>query len=301
MVNDSSELISAEFPFQKQKVEILGSRIAYVDVGASEGYATVFLHGNPTSSYAWRNIIPHISGKSRCVAPDLIGFGDSDKVADLQYRVADHQRYLDAFLTAVLPNERITLVIHDWGSALGFDWARRHEKRIAGIAFFEFVLPAPNWDVFPPAVADHFKPFRDPKLGRELLINQNVFIEKVLPLNIMRQLSEEEMTVYRRPFLQLESREPLWRFPNEIPIEGYPADVWEKVNNYIGWLLKTDIQKLFFWAEPGVVITKETVDTLIKKLQNTKIVHLGSGLHYFQEDHPHTIGREIAQWLPLKQ
>ncbi|KAM0263199.1 hypothetical protein ACHAQJ_001354 [Trichoderma viride] len=219
MAHDSCQPISAEFPFEKQRVDVFGSQIAYVDVGVSEGYATVFLHGNPTSSYVWRNIIPHVSGKSRCVAPDLIGFGDSDKIAGLQYRVADHQRYLDAFLNAVLQVEKITLVIHDWGSALGFDWARRNEKRIAGLAFFEFVLPTPSWDVFPPAVADQFKSFRDPKLGWELLINQNVFIEKVLPLNILRQLSEEEMTQYRRPFLELESREPLWRFPNEIPTE----------------------------------------------------------------------------------
>ncbi|KAL7894391.1 Alpha/Beta hydrolase protein [Trichoderma sp. SZMC 28014] len=173
-------------------------------------------------------------------------FGDSDKVVGLEYRVADHQRYLDAFLDTLLPTEKVTLVIHDWGSATGFDWARRHEDRVPGITFFEFVLPVPNWDVFPPIFAESFKAFRDPILGRELLINQNVFIEKVLTLNILRQLSEEEMGQYRRPFLQLESREPLWRFPNKIPIEGYPADVWENVNKYVDWLLHTDIQKLVF-------------------------------------------------------
>ncbi|KAL7782358.1 Alpha/Beta hydrolase protein [Trichoderma afarasin] len=301
MAYDSSQLISAEFPFEKQKIEILGSHIAYVDVGASEGTATIFLHGNPTSSYVWRNIIPHVCDKSRCIAPDLIGFGDSDKVAGLEYKIADHQRYLDAFLDAVLPTEKVTLVLHDWGSALGFDWARRHQDRVIGLSFFEFVLPAPSWDVFPPAVAENFVPFRDPKLGRELLINQNVFIEKVLPLNVLRKLSEEEMKQYRRPFLQLESREPLWRFPNEIPIEGHPADVWEKVTKYIDWLSHTDIPKLFFWAEPAVVITKDTVENFVKKLHNTKIVHLGPGLHYFQEDYPHTIGREIAQWLPQQK
>ncbi|PON30110.1 hypothetical protein TGAM01_v201477 [Trichoderma gamsii] len=166
-----------------------------------------------------------------------------------------------AFLDTLLPTERIALVIHDWGSALA----------LTG----HFVLPVPNWDVFRPTFAENFKAFRDPILGRELLINQNVFIEKVLPLNILRQLSEEEMGQYRRPFLQLELRESLWRFPNEIPIEGYPADVWENVNKYVDWLLHTDSQKLVFWAETAVIITKETVENFVKKLQNTKIVYLG--------------------------
>ncbi len=173
----------------------------------------------------------------RCVAPDLIGFGDSDKIDGLAYRVTDQQRYLDAFLDAVLPTEKLTLVIHDWGSALGFDWARRHEDRVAGIAFMEFVLPADSWDVFPPNLGESFRPFHDPKLGRELLIGQNVFIEKVLPLGVFRRLTEEEMTHYRRPFLEPASREPVWRFPNEIPIAGEPADVWEKVQKYVAWLL----------------------------------------------------------------
>jgi haloalkane dehalogenase len=298
MATDTSEQISADFPFIKQKVTIIGSQMAYVDTGSSSGSATVFLHGNPTSSYLWRNVIPHVSVRSRCVAPDLIGFGDSDKVTDLAYRVEDHQRYLDAFLDAVLPTEKLTLVVHDWGSALGFDWARRHEDRVAGLAFMEFVLPADNWDVFPPEVANNFRPFRDPVLGRELLINQNVFIEKVLPLGILRQLTDEEMSHYRRPFLDPASREPLWRFPNEIPIAGSPADVWEKAQKYITWLLETDLPKLFFWATPAIIITKETAESFIEKFRNTKSVNLGPGLHYLQEDYPHTIGREIAQWLP---
>jgi haloalkane dehalogenase len=298
MATDLSEQISAAFPFEKRRVTVIGSQMAYVDTGSSSGSATVFLHGNPTSSYLWRNIIPHVSASSRCVAPDLIGYGDSDKVAGLDYRVEDHQRYLDAFLDAVLPTEKLTLVVHDWGSALGFDWARRHEDRIAGLAFMEFVLPAESWDVFPPDVANNFKPFRDPVLGRELLINQNVFIEKVLPLGILRQLTDEEMSHYRQPFLDPASREPLWRFPNEIPIAGNPADVWEKVQKYIAWLLETDIPKLFFWATPAIIITEETAKSFIEKFRNTKSVFLGPGLHYLQEDYPHIIGREVARWLP---
>jgi len=298
MAADSSEPISAHFPFEKRKAEVLGSQMAYVDVGISSGSAIVFLHGNPTSSYLWRNIIPHVSSKSRCVAPDLIGFGDSDKVTGLEYRVVDHQRYLDAFLDAILPTEKLTLVIHDWGSALGFDWARRHEDRVIGIAFMEFILPVDSWDMLPKIVADNFRPFRDPKLGRDLLIDQNVFIEKVLPLGILRQLTSEEMTHYRRPFLEPASREPVWRLPNEIPIEGKPADVLEIAQKYIAWLLETDVPKLFFWVTPAINITKDVAEKFSQQLRNIKTVFLGPGLHYVQEDHPHAIGREIAQWLP---
>jgi haloalkane dehalogenase len=300
MATDNPQEISAEFPYQKRRADVLGAQMAYVDVGRSSGSATVFLHGNPTSSYLWRNIIPYISDKSRVVAPDLIGFGDSDKVTGLEYRVVDQQRYLDAFLNAVLPTEKLTLVVHDWGSALGFDWARRHEERVSGLVFMEFILLAASWDVFAPAVAENFRPFRDAKLGRELLIHQNVFIEKVLPSGVLRQLSDQEMRHYRQPFLETAAREPLWRFPNEIPIEGKPADVWEKVHKYMEWLLKTELPKLFFWATPGVIITKDTAETFIKELKNTESVYLGPGLHYLQEDYPHDIGRELDQWLSVQ-
>ncbi|KAH8660557.1 Alpha/Beta hydrolase protein [Xylariales sp. PMI_506] len=298
MAADTPESISAAFPFTKQRVPIFGSQMAFVDIGISSGSATIFLHGNPTSSYLWRNIIPHVSANSRCVAPDLIGFGDSDKIAGLEYRVADQQRYLDTFLDTVLPTERLTFVLHDWGSALGFDWARRHQERVAGLCFMEFVIAADDWNVFHPGVAEIFRPFRDPKLGRQLLIDDNVFVEKVLPGGAVRELTEEEMAHYRQPFLDPASREPVWRFPNEIPIAGEPADVWEKVQTYMTWLLKTDIPKLFFWVSPGVIITPNTAEQFMQKLRNTKGVYLGSGRHYVQEDHPHTIGREIAQWLP---
>ncbi|KAH7120687.1 Alpha/Beta hydrolase protein [Dactylonectria macrodidyma] len=301
MATDSSEQISADFPFEKRKVWVLGSQMAYVDVGSSSGSAIVFLHGNPTSSYLWRNIIPHVSAKSRCVAPDLIGFGDSDKVKGLAYRVADHQRYLEIFLDAILPTEKLTLVVHDWGSALGFDWARCHEDRIAGLAFMEFVLPADSWDTFQKDVANNFRPFREAQLGRELIINQNVFVETVLPGGVVRPLTEEEMRHYRRPFLEPEAREPVWRFPNEIPVAGEPADVWEKAKKYMAWLPHTEFPKLFFWATPAIIITEDKAENFIREFENMKSVNLGAGLHYFQEDHPHAIGREIAQWLPVSE
>ncbi|KXH60335.1 twin-arginine translocation pathway signal [Colletotrichum nymphaeae SA-01] len=290
--------VSAEFPFEKSRVHLLGSDMAYVDTGSSPGSATLFLHGNPTSSYLWRNIIPHIAGKSRCIAPDLIGFGDSDKVPGLEYRVADHQRYLDAFLDVVLPTEKITLVLHDWGSALGFDWARRHEDRIAGLALMEFMHPSSSWETAPKAMADNFKPFREPGLGRQLIIDQNVFIERILPGSIVRQLSEEEMTEYRRPFLDPASREPLWRFPNEIPIEGQPAEVAEIAEKYMAWLFQTELPKLFFWVTPGGTIGEERAVEFMKKLRNTRSIYLGPGVHFVQEDHPLAIGREISHWLP---
>ncbi|KAH8894651.1 alpha/beta-hydrolase [Thozetella sp. PMI_491] len=298
MTTGPPELIPADFPFTMRRIQVLDSHIAYVDVGNSTASATVFLHGNPTSSYLWRNVIPHVSSKSRCIAPDLIGFGDSGKVPGLAYRVADQQRYLDAFLDAVLPTETITLVLHDWGSALGFDWARRHQGRVVGLCFMEFVVPADSWDVFPPEVAANFRPFRDPKLGRQLLIDQNIFVEKVLPGSVIRKLTEVEMAHYRQPFLDPASREPVWRFPNEIPIAGEPADVWDKVQLYMAWLFETNIPKLFFWVSPGVIITPDTAEKFMQKLRNTRGVYLGAGRHYVQEDHPHAIGREIAQWLP---
>lgn len=233
------------------------------------------------------------------MAPDLIGFGDSDKVAGLEYRVVDHQRYIDAFLDAILPTEKLTLVFHDWGSALGFDWARRNESRIAGIAFTEFMPTAASWEALPQVMADNFRAFRDLKLGRELLIEQNLFIEKVLPFSIVRQLSEEEMTHYRRPFLEKSSREPVWRFPNEISIAGEPADVWERAQKYMTWLFGTDLPKLYYWVSPGGTITEDKAKEYIQQFRNTKSVHLGQGIHFVQEDHPHAIGEEIAQWLPV--
>jgi haloalkane dehalogenase len=292
-----TEQVSAAFPFGKKRALILGSRMAYVDVGASEGLATVFLHGNPTSSYLWRNIIPHISRKRRCIAPDLIGFGDSDKIAGSEYRVSDHQRYLDAFLDALLPTEKLTLVIHDWGSVLGLDWARRHEDRIEGLALMEFIPPIDNWDIYPKEVTDMFQSLHEPEMSRELLINQNVFIEKVLPSSAARTLSEEEMNEYRRPFLEVASREPIWRLSREIPTSGEPRDVWQKAQAYIAWLKQTEVSKLLFWATPGFIITEDAAARYTKELKNIRSIHVGHGVHFLQETHPHLIGREIAQWL----
>ncbi|KAL7813398.1 alpha/beta-hydrolase [Trichoderma gracile] len=298
MATDRSLPISSAFPYEKQSVEVLGSRMAYVDVGSSSsGSVVVFLHGNPTSSYLWRNIFPHVAKNSRCVVPDLIGFGDSDKVSGLEYRIRDHQRYIDAFLDAVLPTERISLVIHDWGSALGLDWASRHHDRVAGLALMEWITTVNSWASRDMVFQDHFQKFRTPGLGRSLIMEQNFFVDTLLPMGVVRGLTEEEMVHYRRPFLKVEDREPVWRFPNEIPIEGHPEDVWEKAQRYTSWLLASDLPKLFFWVKPGTFVTEEDFVRLRGAMKNVKTVFLGRGTHFVQEDYPHTIGQEIVEWM----
>ncbi|KAH8802498.1 Alpha/Beta hydrolase protein [Xylogone sp. PMI_703] len=299
---DTPEKVSVEFPFDKKRIEVLGAEMAYVDVGTSnpDSLVTVFLHGVPTSSYLWRNIIPYTAKKSRCVAPDLIGFGDSDKIPGAYY-FTDHQRYMDAFLDAVLPNQKINLVLHDWGSAIGLDWARRNEHRVSGLALMEFIHPVEDWKDLPPIMIENWKKFRDPdpQVGRRLLIDENAFVEHLLPAGVVRELKDEEMNIYRSPFLQLDSREPIYRFPNELPIAGEPADPWKVAQDYMAWLLASDKPKLFFWVTPGGLIWEAKAKELIEKLKNTRAVYLGEGVHFVQEDHPHRIGRELADWLPL--
>ncbi|KAK4085079.1 uncharacterized protein Triagg1_69 [Trichoderma aggressivum f. europaeum] len=301
-MTEAPKTISGEFPFEKKKVQILGSQMAYVDVGTSDrnSAVTVFLHGVPTSSYLWRNIIPYAAAKARCIAPDLVGFGDSDKVPEA-YFFEDHQRYIDAFLDTVLPTQPINLVIHDWGSALGFNWARRNGNRLAGIAFMEFIHPIANWSDLPVVMVENWKKFRDPdtRVGRSLLIDQNVFIEHLLPGGMVRPLTDEEMNAYRKPFLQPEWREPIYRLPNELPIEGQPESTWSCVEKYMEWLVASDKPKLLFWARPGGLVWEAKAEEFAQKLKNIKVVYLGEAIHYVQEDHPHTIGRELADWLPL--
>jgi len=271
--------------------------MAYVDTNPSGGASNVvFLHGNPTSSYLWRNIIPHVSAHARCLAPDLIGMGKSSK-PHISYRFVDHQSYLEAFLDKILPVGKITFVIHDWGSALGFDWARRHEDRVVGVAFMEFITPYPTWDDFPQKSRKIFQAFRSGEAGRRLIIEQNAFVERVLPGSIVRKLSKEEMDNYRAPFLQPETREPTYRWPNELPIAGQPEEVVKTCQNYYDWLLKTEVPKLMLWADPGALITTEKAAWFATTLKNVKSVGIGPGSHFIQEDNPHLIGTEIVAWL----
>ena len=278
---------------QMNYVDVLDSRMAYTEAG--EGPVVLFQHGNPTSSYLWRNVIPHVASQARCIAPDLIGMGASDKPA-IAYRVEDHARYFDALLDA-LDVKDVVLVLHDWGSAIGLDWARRHADRVSGIVLMEFIWPIPTWLDADHRGAEAFRAFRS-DAGRKLLIEENLFLEQVLPAGVMHALTDEEMTAYRAPFLDPATREPLYRFPNELPIAGTPTDVWAMAQAYQDWLFETDIPKLLFWADPGALISPTRAAFLASKLKSCTTIPLGPGRHYVQEDHADLIGSTIARWLP---
>lgn len=278
---------------EMQYVQVLGSRMAYRESG--EGRVVLFQHGNPTSSYLWRNVIPHVAAKARCIAPDLIGMGASDK-PEIAYRVEDQARYFDALLDE-LDVKDVVLVLHDWGSALGLDWARRHEDRVRGIVLMEFIWPIPTWLDVAPKGAEAFRAFRS-DVGRRLLIEENLFLEQILPGGVVRALSDEEMAAYRQPFLDPATREPLYQFPNGLPIAGAPADTWAMAQAYQSWLFETEIPKLLFWADPGSLISPARAAFLASRLKSCSTVPLGAGRHYVQEDHADLIGSEIARWLP---
>ncbi|KAK3690970.1 hypothetical protein LTR37_018923 [Vermiconidia calcicola] len=283
-----------------------GVEMAYVDTDPQQTHekTVVFLHGNPTSSYLWRNIIPHVQPHARCIAPDLIGMGASSKPPYFDGRFHSHARYLETFLSHVNNNRAggIDLVLHDWGSALGLDWARRHEEEVAGLVLMEFIHPWPTWEDFAASgpARELFQLFRTPGgEGRKLLIEENAFIESVLPGGVIRPLTEAEMQHYRAPFLHPKHREPLYRFPNELPIAGQPEDVDAAVEAYHEWLLNSELRKLFFWASPGALIRQEDAAFYETKLKRCRSVFVGEGSHYLQEDHPDLIGREIGSWLTL--
>lgn len=226
--------------------------------------------------------------------------GASDKLPHLSYRFIEHALYLDEFIAGVIPKDQtVVLVLHDWGSGLGFHWARRNAHRVAGLAFMEFVPPMPTWEILDKGgMTSTFQAFRGPpEVGRKLLIEENVFVEKVLPGGVVRALSETEMEHYRAPYLEPVDREPVYRWPNEVPIEGKPTDVYAIAETYHAWLLKTDIPKLFFWATPGAIIGEELAGWYQKTLKKMTGVHIGPGKHYLQEDNPHLIGKELAKWM----
>ena len=287
-------MISPDFPFPSRYVEVEGSRIHYIDEGA--GDPVLFLHGNPTSSYLWRNVVPHVTPGARAIAPDLIGMGKSDK-PEIDYRFFDHVPYVEGFIEA-LGLRNLTLVIHDWGSALGFHYASRHEENVRGIAFMEAIVrPIPGWDDFPAGIRPIFQAFRTPDVGWEMIVGQNFFVEQVLPGAVVRKLSDEEMERYREPFLEPASRRPLWRWPNEIPIAGEPPDVVEAVAAYNRWLRETDLPMLLLTATPGAILRESLVEWCRSNLRQLDVVHLGEGIHFLQEDHPHEIGEALARWL----
>lgn len=289
-------MIDARERHPKKQVPVHGKRMAYVEVG--EGDPIVFLHGNPTSSYLWRNVIPYLAGAGRCLAPDLIGMGDSEKLEASgpgSYRFVEHRHYLDGFLEAVGVRERATFVIHDWGSALGFDWMNRHRDAVRGVAYMEAIVAPLTWDDWPPPMKAVFQGFRSPA-GEGLVLEQNTFIEKVLPASVMRGLGEAEMAVYRRPFATPgESRRPTLTWPRQIPIEGEPADVAKIVADYSAWLAtSTTLPKLFVNANPGAIL-RGRLRELARGLPCQEEVTV-TGTHFIQEDSPDEIGSAIAAW-----
>jgi haloalkane dehalogenase len=288
-------MISAEERYAKKNVEVLGSKMAYVETGS--GDPIVLLHGNPTSSYLWRNVIPHLEARWRCIAPDLIGMGDSDKLEPSgpdRYTFVEHRRYLDALLAALGVTENVTLVVHDWGSALGFDWANRHRSAMTGIAYMEAILVPLTWEQWPEAARNVFQGFRSPA-GEAMVLENNVFVERVLPGSVLRKLDDEEMEIYRRPFREPgESRRPTLTWPRQIPIEGEPADVVEIVESYGAWLASSDLPKLFVNAEPGAILTGAQRE-FCRSWPNQQELTV-KGIHFIQEDSPDEIGQAVARW-----
>jgi haloalkane dehalogenase len=270
-------MISEGERYTKKNAHVLGYSMSYVDEGI--GDPIVLLHGNPTFSYLWRNIIPHLSGLGRCVAPDLIGMGDSDKLKNSgpqSYSFIEHRKYLDALLEEIGVTEKVTFVGHDWGSALGFNWAHRHPNQVKGIVYMEAILIHYDWSDWPEDARRIFQGFRSPA-GEEMILDKNYFVELVLPGSVMRKLTPSEMDVYRRPFLNPgEDRRPTLTWPRQIPIEGEPKDVVEIVRAYGEWLSKSDIPKLFINAEPGVISVGKARDfcrtsyTSYKRIHRTK-------------------------------
>lgn len=287
------EISAREHP--KRRVTVLGRSMAYVEMGS--GDPIVFLHGNPTSSYLWRNVMPHLADQGRCIAPDLIGMGDSDPLPDPgpgRYRFVDHRAHLDALLEALGVERNVTLVVHDWGSALGFDWARRHPGAVRGIAYMEAIVRPVAWSEWPAAARPIFQALRSPE-GEKMILENNLFVEVILPRSILRKLGEAEMAVYRRPFAAAgESRRPTLTWPREIPIDGAPADVTEIAENYAEFLAVSPIPKLFVDADPGAILIGPQRE-FCRSWPNQREVRV-RGNHFLQEDSPHEIGEAIAAW-----
>ena len=285
---------AAEHP--KKKIRVLGRTMAYVEMG--EGDPIVFQHGNPTSSYLWRNVMPHVASLGRSIALDLIGMGDSDKLAPSgpdRYTFVEHRRFFDAALEALGVRSNATLVLHDWGSALGFDWAHRHRDAVKGIAYMEAIVCPLAWSDWPAAARGVFQGFRSPA-GEEMILEKNVFVERVLPGSILRKLTDAEMAVYRRPFLAPgEDRRPTLTWPRQIPLDGEPADVVAIAQSYADWLATSPVPKLFVNAEPGAILIGAQREFCRRFPNQTEVTVKGN--HFLQEDSPDEIGRAIAQWL----
>lgn len=285
--------VPAEFPFESKFVDVLGSKMHYIDVG--EGDPIVFLHGNPTSSYLWRNVIPHLSDQARCIAPDLIGMGKSDH-PDIAYRYDDQYRYLCGFLEALGIDSNVTVVLHDWGSGLGFRWVHEHEGSVKGIAFMEAMIRLFEWDRIPASARIAIRMMRLPVLGWLMASVGNVFIKKMLPDMIERDLDPVAREYYASAFPTVSSRKAARQWPRELPIEGKPADNAVTIGAYAEWLTQTPLPKLLLYAQPGAAITASDVAWCQENLLNLQTADVGEGAHFIQEDNPDVIGAELSAW-----
>lgn len=290
-------MIRSKMPYEKETVDVLDRRMAYVEVG--DGDPIVFLHGNPTSSYLWRNVIPHLEKLGRCIAPDLVGMGDSEKLKSSGpnvYTFQQHRKYLDELLDRLAVKKNVILVIHDWGSGLGFDWARRNRDKVAGIAYMEAIVQPVTWDDWPEDARKIFQAMRSPA-GEEIVLEKNVFVERILPGSILRELKPEEMDEYRRPFAKGgEHRRPTLTWPRQIPIDGEPEDVARIVEDYGQWLASdADLPKLFINADPGSILVGRQREFCRSWPNQDEITVRGS--HFVQEDSPDEIGMAVAAFV----
>lgn len=286
---------SADIAFHHRSV--LGSTMAFRESGASDAPVALFLHGNPTSSYIWRNILPLVAPVARCIAPDLIGFGQSGK-PDIAYSFADQAHYLDALIDE-LDIDSAYLVAQDWGTALAFHLAARRPDFVRGLAFMEFIRPMASWDDFHQSetARQTFRKFRTAGEGEAMILDGNVFVERVLPGSVVRKLGEEEMAAYRAPFPTRASRRPVLALPRQLPIAGEPADVHAAMRAAHAALAASSYPKLLFVGEPGALVSPAFAQQFAATLRNIAVIELGAGLHYLQEDHPASIGRSVAGWI----
>lgn len=288
------------YPFKSHYVEVNGNKMHFIDEGKPNGPVVLFLHGNPTSSYLWRSVVPIVAASgARAIAVDNIGFGASDR-PDIDYRFSEHAEYLDGFISA-LGLQDITLVVHDWGSGLGFDYAYRNPTNVSAVVFMEAILASGSIDDLEGDAKTIFSAFRTPVIGEFLVMAQNVFIESGLQASVVRELTEEELDAYREPFPTWASRLPVLVWPREIPFDGSPADTAMRVNAYAAWLPTSSIPKLMLYGEPGAILNRERANEMTQKWQNLDAEFMGDGLHFIQEDQGPIIGRSIVEWLNKSQ
>jgi len=290
-------VVSEALNMERKYIHVKVSKIAYLEMG--QGKPVIYIHGNPTSSYLWRNVMPYAAKDHRNIAIDLIGMGASEK-PDIAYSFADHYRYVSGFIDA-LGLKQVTLVGHDWGAALAWEYARRNPGNVSGLVFMEGVLPpgfpVPSYDAMGKDMGDMFRGFKDPDQGRQMVIDNNMFVEQVLPSMVNRKLGDEAMKAYRAPYLSKASRKPVLAWPREVPIGGSPASSVKVLNGIGDFMGKTQMPVLLVYADPGVILPPAAVPWYVNKIAHLETAFVGQGLHFIQEDQPEATGLAIADWL----